>query len=415
MTDAERTPAKVAFGELLRELRLPLKQSVFGALYGSYDRRSISAFERGVRAPQPRLLVPLREGFPHASGRIDEAVRRIDDEAKALGSLKQSGGLSSDVARIEDLIRRGRYEEATAAASRAVEETSDPSARLVELNADLAAAHGATSARTVDALYERALAITTASAPVTRESTRIREKLVDRLLDRYDYWQALEVATDRLTPLRTCADLWLRRGRSQWHLGMFPEAYASLTTALVCGASQHLVMLVRGQVLVEWGHYELGVHELTVGMRDVEGSDEHATALSVRALAFASLGNHDAAFDDLRVAKHMAPANAWVDYYRGLTYWRQGKLEEVAEAFEDVWRKGGKQLDEHQVQRMFKIVREEMLLGGIDYEVRQDLINYIFAGLPPEGWSDDFINLVTSMKAQKSPRRKRRHAVTDDA
>lgn len=433
MSDAERTPAKLAFGQLLRELRGSQEQSVFGARYGGYDRRAISAIENGVRAPKPRLLIPLLEGFPRERDRIDRAVQRIEGEERDR-QLDHAAQSESTVARIRRLLRRGGVADARRALRAALHEQR--TADLLELAGDLEADPAKAVERYCEALATRYLSPSAMESVRKRQfdhsieslrkvegysvldnwldrtdtsasdlaaacyfcdavrvtgtspdATRLRTKIADKFWEAKQYRRALSTVSQHLTSDRTCAELWLRRGRFLWYFGDLHESYASLTTALDLGARRSAVTIFRGQIHLEWGDDKSAIDELTVGIADSVHSEEKADALAARAWAFTLNGRAEEATKDLTEAERLGRGSALVSYYGGLCKWRNGDYLEAGFAFWSALARDDRDLPylrEEQCRRIFESVFEEWKEPHEKKQAMRDTMIYSLYEATPE-------------------------------
>jgi DNA-binding XRE family transcriptional regulator len=261
MAARTRTPAKQAFGKLVRRLRESrgLLQVDF-AIRLSVSRQTLSAIETGKQAPKWALVQRLMEEAPDAAAEIAYAYKSVADERAQLPEPDRqlSAALGEFRRRAESLIRRRKYREATSLLRAALDigimwdvlDRRQPDLRFVvwlyERLSDIQYLDGDRGV----ALYGYDLTLSLArAARLEPEEVRLADELADRLAERWEYDIALDVVDNALGRARDAARLWYKRGIVLSHTGRYVDASASFITALKTGLKPHEGVTALGETL----------------------------------------------------------------------------------------------------------------------------------------------------------------------
>jgi tetratricopeptide (TPR) repeat protein len=134
--------------------------------------------------------------------------------------------------------------------------------------------------------------------------------------DDEEYGLARALLLSGLERFNNDLDLMFLLGTVDWYDGALAEAVAEFEKVIALGADTIVVLGNLGQVRVEMGDFERGVHELT---RVINANRDYvlsAYARSSRALAFAGLGQSEKALAELALAEKITPSNAWLHFNR---------------------------------------------------------------------------------------------------
>ena len=315
-------PKSTSFGALLRALRGDETQAQLARRL-NFSRSAVGNIETGT-PPGPDFVDALVALVPAHRAAILAAYAE-------LGEQRRPPARKPDEAPVRRRIRRqldsGRLEQAARAIDHELRHQPEIEFHLWLLGrrASLARATGDT-AREADALQT---AIRLADEHDHHNADRLRARLAAHHQRAARYADALALIDAALPANPDSARLWRRRGIVQWYDGQLPEAYASLSTALMLGFRRHSILHARGQVLAEWGAHAAAIDELTEVIEHAGpmGPVSRAYARSARAYAIAQGGDLPRALTEFRTAEDVIPESGWLHYFRALAYLDAGQPE----------------------------------------------------------------------------------------
>ncbi len=169
-------------------------------------------------------------------------------------------------------------------------------------------------------------------------ATHYTDRLAALFMYSDDFSHAIEVISVRLSRRPQDGRLWRRYGVIRWYEGLLLDAYASLSLALNLGVPTPRIYHARGQVLAELGLFAEAVVELSQVIETPLAQDSLAYAISSRAYAFAGLGDFDRAMREFSMAENITPDNAWLHYFRAISYDKKGKRNEAVSGYQQALR-----------------------------------------------------------------------------
>lgn len=311
--------------EAIRAARGYRSQKAFAA-HAEISQSALSELVTGTRELTREMHARLVAKFPEFRQRLDAVL-----EAHERPELDQQRTV---LAKIEQLLQRGRRREATGALERLLNtpylSASVGSPAHVHLGT-LAFDEGDVDTGIAHFLDARALLRDDGQ---NGEADRVFEVLALRLTGGERYEQAEELALKLLEqdPLDTL--LWRRLGVIRWYAGRPLDSYAALTTALWLGHRRQHIIHARGQVLVDLGLADLAIAELTEAISGAKTPLSIAYARSSRARAYALHDEHVLAFKEFALAEQETPDNAWLFYFRARSYDDIGRIDEAVADYE---------------------------------------------------------------------------------
>lgn len=324
--------------ETLRDLMLRLRrkgqpdelsQPEFALILG-VSRSTVAAAESGE--PGPLIGEALLARYPDE----EEAIARVAPHRhRSTVRAKRRTQKSQTLDKVESLIDQHRYDEAEGSLHHALLVLSEPTERVQAYKLLAQMPGSATITAEEESAYRMALDVSTANA-LREEEVDLRFLLAGRLqrVDRFE--DALVVVDAGIRCDASDIKLWRRRGICLWYAHRFPDAYASLTTALYLGDERLRVYHARGAALAEWGHHAQAIVELSAVIADPSLSTSamsRAYARNGLALAYAGLGEDERALRQWALSEEVQPRNAWLHYFRARWYLGRGDDSLALEAF----------------------------------------------------------------------------------